>query len=253
MLEKTRESESKKLKASQKDTGAVDSILQSKPRGDQNSKTFSIMEKDTNMLEKWKNKLEIPNLGKTNKNKSGMNEQSNIPNSMSFAAEASERFNKLKSSIISEELLGRQFRGSEIFLESDSSEAKKLYLAIPELENGALDTVLIKTFKTSVQATEIIRIFVNNPYPSVFLFQTGVGNSKRIFGGYASENWGVSNNIFGTPSCFLFLITKDEQIKLRENPNPPNEKKVYLWKNNHSLSFGELDLVLTEEVKMGYI
>lgn len=127
--------------------------------------------------------------------------------------------------------------------------AKMLYLGIPEIERGILETYLLKTYRSAtINASEIMRLFVNNPYPSIFLFQTGHGASKRVFGGYANESWGNDGNFFGGPSSFLFLISMTEKVKLRENPNPPNDKQVFMWHNNHSLSFGIKDLILTEEV-----
>ncbi len=126
-----------------------------------------------------------------------------------------------------------------------------LFLAIPELENTILETAPNhKTYKNAaIQATEIIRHFKNDKdaNASIFLMQMGQGQSKRIFGGYASQSWNSEQIYFGDNSCFLFLMTQTEKIKLRENPNPPTEKRVYLWQNQYSLSFGQTDLVLNED------
>lgn len=127
-----------------------------------------------------------------------------------------------------------------------------LYLAIPEVE-GSLplpETEILKDFKkTNVTASEIRRLFNNNPFPSIFLFQIGSGENKRIFGAYASQSWNSSSNFFGTDSSFLFLMVKNsDRIKLRVNPTP-SVKKCILWhNNNNSLSFGQTDLVLGEDV-----
>lgn len=123
-----------------------------------------------------------------------------------------------------------------------------LYLAIPELENNIIETVLKKSYKNAtVRFSEIYGLFANDSYPSIILMQIGTGASRRIFGGYASQSWHTEQNYLGDNTCFLFLMTQSEKIKLRENPNPPNEKRVYLWHNNYSLSFGQSDLFLNED------
>lgn len=126
-------------------------------------------------------------------------------------------------------------------------------MAIPEIEGSAVfpETELLKDYKkTPVNASEIRRLFMNNPGPSVFLFQVGTGDTKRIFGAYASQSWSNPGPFFGTDSCFLFVMIKNgDKIKLRVNPNPVNGKKCILWhNNNNSLSFGQTDLVLSEDV-----
>jgi TLD len=127
-----------------------------------------------------------------------------------------------------------------------------LYLAIPEIEANILpETEMLKEYKSQiVSASEIRRLFQTNPGPSVFLFQMGSGDSKRIFGGYANESWGNPGPFFGSESSFLFLMDKTgEKVKLRVNKSPPNRKTVILWHNgNNQLSFGERDLALDENV-----
>ena len=129
-----------------------------------------------------------------------------------------------------------------------------LYLGIPEIESGGpfLETSLLKEFKkTNVTAAEIRRLFTPaDSGPSIFLFQIGAAENKRVFGAYASRSWSEPGPHFGTESCFLFVMVKNgERIKLRVNPNPPNNKKCLLWHNgSNSLSFGQTDLVLGEDV-----
>lgn len=128
-----------------------------------------------------------------------------------------------------------------------------MYLAIPDVDmNVPPETELLKEFqKQRINASEIKRMFQNSPSPSVFLFQMGSGDSKRIFGGYADQSWSTPGPLFGTEKSFLFLIEKSgEKVKLRVNPSPPNGKTVILWHNNNNqMSFGERDLVLEEGVE----
>lgn len=132
--------------------------------------------------------------------------------------------------------------------------ARQLYLGIPEIEGSTPlpELELLKYYPkgTSVNASEIRKLFLNNPGPNIILFQLGSNESKRIFGGYASQSWSHPGPHFGTDSCFLFLMIKNgDKIKLRVNPNPPTGKKRILWHNsNNSLSFGTTDLVLGEDV-----
>ena len=136
---------------------------------------------------------------------------------------------------------------------SHLTKAKMLYLGIPEIENTLLETELKgSSIKNSlIQASEIIRIFeTSGNFPSIFLFQVGTGDKRRIFGGYANEQWRVEENYFGNNTCFLFLFTQNDQVKLRENPLNHRDGAKYLWCNSHSLSFGEKDLYLNEDVKI---
>lgn len=127
-----------------------------------------------------------------------------------------------------------------------------LYLAIPEIDaNVPPDTELLREYKNQkINASELRRIFVNTPGPSIFIFQMGNGASKRIFGGYADQSWSSPGPFFGTESSFLFVMDKGgERVKLRVNQSPPNGKTVILWHNgNNQMSFGERDLVLDESV-----
>jgi len=99
----------------------VESILTTKPKPDANSKAFSILENQSNILGKWKDKLEIPNQGKANKNKTGITEIGSSFSVVNFNNEATDRYNRLRA-VLNEDLLSRQFRNSEIFLESDSND-----------------------------------------------------------------------------------------------------------------------------------
>lgn len=137
--------------------------------------------------------------------------------------------------------------------------AKILFLAIPEIENNMFETERLQIFKnTPINGTELRRLFKNNPgqYANILLFQLGSGESKRIFGGYASQSWDNSDGTnFGTESSFLFLLKpNEERHKLRVNPSPPNGVKTILWHNgNNQLGFGAKDLILEESVILNYL
>lgn len=247
MLEKSREAELKK-KAQNKDKDGLDSVLQARQKNDLNAKVFSLLGSENQALDNWKKKLDIPNTTKASKGRLGGLDPSAASGVMTFPAEASERRSKIGQAALSEEQLNKQFRDSEILGDQDKADAKMLYLGIPELEQQIFDLELKKTFKNSVvNASEILRIFQNSPLPSIFLMQIGTGPQKRVFGGYANESWSSDQSHFGGPTCFLFLFTQADKVKLRENPNPPSGKSVILWHSNHSLSFGQTDLVLGED------
>lgn len=128
-------------------------------------------------------------------------------------------------------------------------------MAIPEIEEPPIlpETEIVKDIKKGSghdSAAEIRKLFANINSPSIFLFQIGTGETKRIFGGYASQSWNNPGPYFGTDSSFLFVMIKNgDKYKLRVNQNPKNGKKCILWhNNNNSLSFGLTDLVLGEDV-----
>lgn len=73
--------------------------------------------------------------------------------------------------------------------------------------------------------------------PTVILLQSG----GFIFGGYASTSWNTSQIAFGTPSSFLFSLTRNTKVPAiqKEGVNP-----IYLWASPTSFTFGKVDLCL---------
>src|SRR3990167_2510476 len=172
-----------------------------------------------------------------------------------FPTEALSRLDTLtRKGVLSDSILQTIFRNSQIFSnEQDlkmgkfgSKQAKMLYLGIPELEYGPLDTQLRKAFLNFQSSTpaDVLKVITKDPTgPSIILMQTAVkdpssdsgGTKKYIFGGYANEAWRVGQGFFGTSSCFLFSFSKDQAMKVRLKSG---ENKA-LFAANWKLSFGE--------------
>ena len=183
----------------------------------------------------------------------------NFDSTNSFATEPQERYAKIKDKYDENtvsNLALNLFKSSEILLDGQS-DGKLIYFSIALLDEQLFELKKRETFKsTDYDAQTITKLFNEDPYPSIFLFQVGKGKDMKIFGGFASESWGEKRNHFGDENSFLFSLT--EKTKFVPNKNPSDDKKTYLWHNSHSLSWGYTDLVLqsdgwwTSEVECNY-
>lgn len=123
LMNRTKDDEMKRQKqqnAEQKDK--VDALLQAKPKKtDLSTRTFSWMENQNQALSKWQDRLDIQNQGKSKGKMAGVDPS--VANGVqSFSDEALDRLSKLKN--LTEDFLSRQFKNSEILLDSDSKDGK---------------------------------------------------------------------------------------------------------------------------------
>lgn len=123
LMNRTKDDEMKRQKqqnAEQKDK--VDALLQAKPKKtDLSTRTFSWMENQNQALSKWQDRLDIQNQGKSKGKMTGVDPS--VANGVqSFSDEALDRLSKLKN--LTEDFLSRQFKNSEILLDSDSKDGK---------------------------------------------------------------------------------------------------------------------------------
>ena len=171
--------------------------------------------------------------------------------SETFVNESHDRRDMIKSKIKNESAFNRFINGvfssSEIIGDS-SVERSLLYFSIPILDKGLYYVEPKETFKDGkeLEASTILKVFSDLDCPSIFLFQVGQGRYKKVFGGFASQSWSHPTGDFGDDNCFLFSLT--ESVKFKPNPSPPDDRKIYLWHNSISLSWGRKDLVLNADV-----
>lgn len=212
-----------------------------------NAKIMGLGEGPASSMMKWEAMLKNTDIGKDAVIRGDSN--LNIDVSGSFASESHERYDRLKQKYDESYLAqytGKLFKNSEI-LSDQQHEGKLLYYSIPLLDQQLYELKLRKSFKeTAIKASEIVKLFAEDPYPSLFLFQVEIDkNITKKFGGFASEPWSARSGPFGNDNCFLFSLT--EKVKLRPNKNPPDDKFTILWHDQMSLSFGYKDLVLEED------
>jgi hypothetical protein len=111
-----------------KDTEDVDSILNNKSIMDQSARTFNLMDNFGQVLNKWSSKSD--NINQTKANKSRVNDMidpSLASGALSFSSEASERHSRIKARI-TDDFLGKQFRGSQILTDSEKIEGGLLFI-----------------------------------------------------------------------------------------------------------------------------
>lgn len=219
-----------------------------KKKDEVNAKIMGLGEGPASSMKKWEAMLKTTNQGKDQFRGAGESNL-NIDVTGSFASESHERYDRLKQKYDESYLAqytSKLFKNSEI-LSDQQHEGKLLYYSIPLLDQQLYELKLRKNYKeASVKAAEIIKLFNEDPYPSLFLFQVEVEKDIiKKFGGFASEPWSAKSGSFGNDNCFLFSLT--EKVKLRPNKNPPDDKFTILWHDQMSLSFGYTDLVLEED------
>lgn len=103
----------------------IESMFHPKALQEQNSRAFAIMDNNFGAtLNRWQNKNETFNPAKANRSRiNDLIDPSVTSGVASFSVESSERHNRLKPNI-TDEFLSKQFRGSNIFSESEKMDGR---------------------------------------------------------------------------------------------------------------------------------